>query len=60
MLRDRQEDVLPDQKLWSVQDCVDRFLSSAQTLGERLKALPSGDYLTWDKVVCRDGNVWVR
>ncbi|EGD75511.1 hypothetical protein PTSG_06582 [Salpingoeca rosetta] len=45
----KQEDVLPDQKLWTVQDCVDRFLHSAGELKKRFQACAPGDYLTWDK-----------
>eukprot|EP00043_Microstomoeca_roanoka_P008867 m.85133 g.85133 ORF g.85133 m.85133 type:complete len:600 (-) comp14413_c0_seq6:138-1937(-) len=43
------DDVLPDQRVWNLQECIQKFLSSAAELKRRFLACSPGDYLTWDK-----------
>lgn len=40
---------LPDQELWSIQECADVFKRSLLNLKNSFNSLPSGDHLVWDK-----------
>ncbi len=42
-------DELRDQAVWSLRECGRRFEASLGELYDKLKCLPSGDHLTWDK-----------
>lgn len=42
-----EENVLPDQKIWVVKDCIEKFHGCVERLKEELKM--KGDFLVWDK-----------
>eukprot|EP01147_Barroeca_monosierra_P006382 gene6382-9303_t len=48
-LDQHEADVLPEQKLWSIRDCIDKFLSSASVLRNRFNSCEGKDHLVWDK-----------
>ncbi|XP_072947217.1 SUMO-activating enzyme subunit 2 [Epargyreus clarus] len=40
---------LPDQRVWSVKECVEMFAASCKALQTELGGRPDGDHLVWDK-----------
>ncbi|KPJ02113.1 SUMO-activating enzyme subunit 2 [Papilio xuthus] len=45
----KQHSGLPDQRVWSVNECAEVFAASCQALQTELKGRPEGDHLVWDK-----------
>eukprot|EP00049_Salpingoeca_infusionum_P013170 m.246172 g.246172 ORF g.246172 m.246172 type:complete len:508 (+) comp15374_c1_seq19:896-2419(+) len=40
---------LPDQRVWTLKECLEKFLSAAEVVRNRCRQLKDGDFLTWDK-----------